>query len=101
MQVTPIFQSATFLYRGESTYDAVRYTRCNNNPSQLVVGAKLAALEGAEAAAVTSSGMAAISTTLMALMMVGVGWAAWAVGSTASLIFNVSVLMCFNGVLMA
>ena len=30
----------------EVGYDAVRYTRCNNNPSQEVVAAKLAALEG-------------------------------------------------------
>jgi O-acetylhomoserine/O-acetylserine sulfhydrylase-like pyridoxal-dependent enzyme len=30
----------------EVGYDGVRYTRCNNNPSQEVVGAKLAALEG-------------------------------------------------------
>lgn len=32
----------------EVGYDAVRYTRCNNNPSQEVVGAKLAALEGVQ-----------------------------------------------------
>jgi hypothetical protein len=34
--VMPIFQSATFLFAGEQTYDSVRYTRCNNNPSQEV-----------------------------------------------------------------
>ena len=36
--VAPIFQSATFV-ESESVsgaYDSVRYTRCNNNPSQLV-----------------------------------------------------------------
>lgn len=31
----------------EPGYDDVRYTRCNNNPSQEAVGAKIAALEGA------------------------------------------------------
>lgn len=30
----------------EGGYDAVRYTRCNNNPSQVVLGQKLAELEG-------------------------------------------------------
>jgi hypothetical protein len=30
----------------EVGYDGVRYTRCNNNPSQEVVATKLAALEG-------------------------------------------------------
>lgn len=70
--VAPIFQSATFVHTGEETsYDAVRYTRCNNNPSQLVVAAKLAALEGTEAALVLSSGMAAISTTLLTLLSAG------------------------------
>ena len=34
--VMPIFQSATFLFAGEEDYDSVRYTRCNNNPSQEV-----------------------------------------------------------------
>jgi hypothetical protein len=45
--------------------------RSNNNPSQLVVAAKIAALHGAEAAAVTCSGMAAITTTLGALLAAG------------------------------
>lgn len=49
-------------------YNAVRYTRCNNNPSQVAVGAQLAALEGAEAALPLASGMAAISSTLLTLL---------------------------------
>ncbi len=46
-------------------YDDVRYLRSNNTPSQLALHAKLAALEGAEAALVSASGMASICTTLL------------------------------------
>ncbi len=67
----PIFQSATYIYAGETRYDDVRYLRSNNTPSQLVLHDKLAALEGAEAALVTASGMAAISATLLALLASG------------------------------
>jgi cystathionine beta-lyase/cystathionine gamma-synthase len=67
----PIFQSATYLYAGEGSYDDVRYLRNNNTPSQLALHAKLAVLEGAEAALVTSSGMAAISATLFGLLSAG------------------------------
>jgi cystathionine beta-lyase/cystathionine gamma-synthase len=49
----------------------VRYTRCNNNPSQVSLGQQLAALEGAEAALPLSAGMAAISTTLLHLLEPG------------------------------
>jgi cystathionine beta-lyase/cystathionine gamma-synthase len=67
----PIFQSATYEYGGEGSYHDVRYLRNNNTPSQLALHAKLAALEGAEAALVTASGMAAISTTLLTLLSPG------------------------------
>jgi cystathionine beta-lyase/cystathionine gamma-synthase len=67
----PIFQSATFEYGGEGSYHDVRYLRTNNTPSQVALHAKLAALEGAEAALVTSSGMAAISSTLLAVLSSG------------------------------
>ncbi|MBS0578292.1 MAG: aminotransferase class I/II-fold pyridoxal phosphate-dependent enzyme [Proteobacteria bacterium] len=67
----PIFQSATYEYAGEGSYDDVRYLRMNNTPSQLALHGKLAALEGAADALVTSSGMAAISTTLLALLRAG------------------------------
>ncbi len=67
----PIFQSATFEYGGEGSYHDVRYLRTNNTPSQLALHGKLAALEGAEAALVTASGMAAISSTLLALLSAG------------------------------
>lgn len=67
----PIFQSATYEYAGEGNYHDVRYLRTNNTPSQLVLHAKLAALEGGEAALVTASGMAAISTTLLSVLAPG------------------------------
>ncbi len=67
----PIFQSSTFEYRGEARYDDVRYLRSNNTPSQVTLHEKLAILEGAESALVSASGMAAISTTLLALLGAG------------------------------
>ena len=67
----PIFQSATYEYRGEARYDDVRYLRLNNTPTQTALAAKIAALEGAEAALVTASGMAAITTTLLTVLTAG------------------------------
>ncbi len=68
---TPIFQSAMFIYEGETEYGAARYVRLSNTPSHEVLHRRLAALEGAEAAAVTASGMAAISTSLLAMLRAG------------------------------
>ncbi|MBM4167317.1 MAG: PLP-dependent transferase, partial [Ignavibacteria bacterium] len=67
----PIFQSSTFEYAGEKTYDDVRYIRLNNTPNHLVLHKKLAALENAESALVTASGMAAISTALLSVLQCG------------------------------
>ena len=67
----PIFQSATFEYKGESSYHDVKYIRLNNTPNHLTLHRKLASLENAEAALVTASGMAAISTALLALLSSG------------------------------
>jgi len=67
----PIFQSATFAYRGERNYHDLRYIRLSNTPNHDVLHRKLAALENAEAALVAASGMAAISTTLLALLGAG------------------------------
>ncbi|MBI2962726.1 MAG: aminotransferase class I/II-fold pyridoxal phosphate-dependent enzyme [Deltaproteobacteria bacterium] len=67
----PIFQSSTYEYTGASSYHDIKYIRLNNTPNHCVLHAKLAALEGAEAALVTASGMAAISTTLLALLSAG------------------------------
>ncbi|MDX2283723.1 MAG: aminotransferase class I/II-fold pyridoxal phosphate-dependent enzyme [Bacteroidia bacterium] len=75
---TPVFQTTTFRFT-EEAYAAIAgqtarqvplYTRYGN-PSQWAVQEKLAALEGAESALVFSSGMAAISSTLLALASPG------------------------------
>jgi len=67
----PIFQSSTFQYESTGTYHDIRYIRLNNTPNHVAVHHKLAALENAEAALVTGSGMAAISTTLLAILSSG------------------------------
>jgi cystathionine beta-lyase/cystathionine gamma-synthase len=64
----PVFQSSTFEYAGGSSYYDLRYIRLNNTPNHVVLHQKLAALEGTEAALVTASGMAAISTALLTLL---------------------------------
>lgn len=69
--VTPIFQSANYLAALESEYGQVRYIRLNNSPNHEVLHARLAAVEGTEAALVTGSGMAAISSTLLAFVKSG------------------------------
>jgi cystathionine beta-lyase/cystathionine gamma-synthase len=67
----PIFQSAMFEYGGEKGYHDLKYIRLNNTPNHAALHAKLAALENAEAALVTASGMAAISTALFAVLSQG------------------------------
>jgi cystathionine beta-lyase/cystathionine gamma-synthase len=67
----PIFQSAMFEYAGETGYHDLKYIRLNNTPNHAALHEKLAALENAEAALVTASGMAAISTTLLSVLSSG------------------------------
>jgi cystathionine beta-lyase/cystathionine gamma-synthase len=69
--ILPIFQSSTFEYTGQTSYADLRYIRLNNTPNHQVLHEKLACLEGAEAALVTGSGMAAISTTLLTVLSAG------------------------------
>lgn len=66
--VMPIYQSATFEYGGQTSYHDLKYIRLNNTPNHDALHQKLAALENAEAALVTSSGMSAISTTLLTFL---------------------------------
>jgi cystathionine beta-lyase/cystathionine gamma-synthase len=63
----PIFQSATF----EGSLPGTGYIRLSNTPNQSALHAKLAALESGEAALVTTSGMAAITTTLLTVLSTG------------------------------
>ena len=67
----PIFQSSTFEFRGQTDYHDLQYIRLNNTPNHIVLHEKLAALEGAEAALVTASGMAAISASLLTFLKSG------------------------------
>lgn len=63
--VPPIVQSATFQW---ATPDdgPLLYSRYGNNPNQLALGRKLAALEGTEAAVPLGSGMGATAMALLA-----------------------------------
>jgi cystathionine beta-lyase/cystathionine gamma-synthase len=52
-------------------YHDIKYHRLNTTPSQMYLHDKLAALEDGEAAVATSSGMSAITTTLLSLLRNG------------------------------
>jgi len=69
----PIFQSSTYLSGAaeEGHYHDIRYVRLSNSPNHEVLHRKLALLEGGEAALVTSSGMAAIATSLLTILSSG------------------------------
>lgn len=69
--ILPIFQTAMFEATGGAGLDAIRYIRLNNTPNHIALHRKLAALENGEAALVTASGMAAISTTLLTFLSSG------------------------------
>ncbi len=69
--VGPIHRSANYLQDGAATYAGVRYLRLSNSPQQRALHVKLAAIEGAESALSFASGMAAISTSLLALLSKG------------------------------
>jgi cystathionine beta-lyase/cystathionine gamma-synthase len=65
---TPVFQSATFT--GDPDQQPI-YTRLNNTPNHALLHARLAAIAGAEAALVSASGMASVSTTLLSVLGAG------------------------------
>ncbi len=67
----PIFQTSTFESGEAGSYHDLRYLRLNNTPNHLALHGKIAAIEGAEAAVVTASGMAAISTALLSVLRPG------------------------------
>lgn len=68
--VPPITQSATFHWATPEDGELL-YTRYGNNPNQVQVAAKVAALEGTEAAVALASGMGATAMTLLALTETG------------------------------
>lgn len=67
----PIFQSAMYEFANEKSYEDIKYIRLNNTPNHKALHEKLAVLENGEAAMVTSSGMAAISTALLTVLSSG------------------------------
>jgi cystathionine beta-lyase/cystathionine gamma-synthase len=67
----PVFQSVLYEGAGVTGYHDIPYIRLNNTPNHHVLHAKLAALESAEAALVTASGMAAITTSLLTVLSAG------------------------------
>ena len=69
--VFPVFQGTVFAAEPGSTVEDARYIRLNNNPSQQHLHGRLAALEDAEAALATASGMAAISSALHSVLSAG------------------------------
>ena len=80
--ITPIYQTATFAFKTldeakraielslEKEEPGFAYTRFSN-PTHIVLEKKIASLEGGEAALATATGMAAIATTIFALMKKG------------------------------
>jgi cystathionine gamma-synthase/cystathionine gamma-lyase/cystathionine beta-lyase len=69
--VFPIYQSTVFSGEPDTPYHDIRYLRLSSTPSQTYLHDKLAALEAAEAALATASGMAAVTAALHTLLRVG------------------------------
>ncbi len=69
--VLPIFRSTVWESRPGESYHDIRYPRLSNLPNHVALGEKLASLEGGEAGLVTGSGMAAISSSLLAVLGAG------------------------------
>ncbi|HEU4402934.1 MAG TPA: PLP-dependent transferase [Candidatus Polarisedimenticolia bacterium] len=69
--VFPIYQGTVYTLEPGTDYHDIRYIRLNSTPTQRYLHDRLAALEGAEAALATSSGMAAITTTLLTFLKRG------------------------------
>jgi cystathionine gamma-synthase/cystathionine gamma-lyase/cystathionine beta-lyase len=69
--VFPIYQGTVYEVEPGTSYHDLKYIRLNSTPSQHYLHDKLAAVEGAEAAVATSSGMAAVTTILLSLMRAG------------------------------
>ncbi|MCH2171822.1 PLP-dependent aspartate aminotransferase family protein [Myxococcota bacterium] len=69
--VPPIFRSTVWEHVPGAGYHDILYPRLSNLPNHVVLGDKLAALEGGESGLVTSSGMSAISACLLSLLDAG------------------------------
>ena len=69
--VFPIYQGTVYSVEPGTGYHDIPYIRLSSTPSQRYLHDKLAALEGAEAAVATASGMAAVTTTLLSILRAG------------------------------
>jgi cystathionine beta-lyase/cystathionine gamma-synthase len=69
--VYPIYQGTVYSVEPGTGYHDIPYIRLNSTPSQRYLHDKLAALEGAETAVASASGMAAVTTTLLSLLRAG------------------------------
>lgn len=66
--ISPIYMSTSYAYEDVAVK---RYPRYFNTPNQEMLGKKIAALESTEAGMIFGSGMAAVSTTLLAFLNAG------------------------------
>lgn len=66
--VSPIYMASSYAFMD---VDVKRYPRYFNTPNQEALCKKIAALEGTEAAMIFGSGMAAVSTTILAFLQHG------------------------------
>lgn len=66
--ISPLYMSSSYAYED---VDVKRYPRYFNTPNQEALCKKIAALEHAEAGLIFGSGMAAITTSLMAFLQAG------------------------------
>ena len=69
--VLPVVQSSTFFWNAPGDAPELRYSRYGNNPNQVAVARKLAALEGTEASLAVASGMAATALAVLAVTRAG------------------------------
>src|ERR671928_2104199 len=69
--VYPIYQGTVYSVEPGTGYHDIPYIRLNSTPSQRYLHDKLAALEGAESAVATASGMAALTTALHTVLRSG------------------------------
>ena len=69
--IQPVFQTANYLSPEADSYEDVRYLRLNNSPNHRLLHERLAVIEGAEDALVAASGMAAVTSTLLAFLESG------------------------------
>ena len=85
--VAPLYQSVNFVQE-VGTSEGLRYPRYGNAPNAELVQRRLAAIEGAEAAVVMSSGMGATACALLALLRPGDHLLAssWVYGGTMQLL---------------